>query len=80
MARIVRLEEGDLALDLFLRNLAEHTFREMMLKLTEGGHAIVDAIKQDENGDAGQRPTAKSNQEALDQARAGPKPVALPFP
>ena len=70
MAGIFGLKQSDLALRFLFRNLAEHILGEVMLKLPEGGHPIIDAIEQNENAEAGRSATAKSDKQALDQARA----------
>ena len=44
MARIVRLQQTDLAFGFFLRNLAEDILGEMMLEFAEGSHAVVNPI------------------------------------
>src|SRR6266704_7170890 len=67
MARIVRLEQGKLALGLFLWNLTKDTFGELVLELPEGGHAIIDAIEQEENADAREQAASQTDQQTLDQ-------------
>ena len=58
MAGVIGLEQIDFTLNFFLWNLSEHSLREMMLKLAERSHAIVDAIEKNKNGNAGKRAAA----------------------
>ncbi len=67
MAHVVGLEQIDLALGFFLRNLTEHIFRKVMLEFTERSHPVVDAIEQNENCQSGKRTDAKSDQQTFDQ-------------
>ena len=55
MSGVFRLQQADFALGLFLWNLAEHVLGEVMLKLAERGHPIVDAIEQEKNADSSER-------------------------
>ena len=80
MTGIVRLEEGDFALGLLLRNLAEDVLGEVVLELAERSHAIVDPIEQQQDGDAGEGAEAKTDQQALDQAGAHGDRRRSPFP
>src|SRR5206468_11916391 len=54
MPGIFRLQQADFALGLFLWNLAKHIFGEVMLKLAEGSHPIVDTIEQEKNSYSGE--------------------------
>ena len=68
MSRVVRLEQGDFALHLLFRDLAEDVFGEIMLKFAEGGHPVVDPIEQHKNCETGKRSKAKPDKQAHDQA------------
>ena len=70
----------DLALGFLLRNLAEDVLGEMMLEFAERGHAIVDPVEQQQDGDAGERAAAEADEQALEQARDEPTSAPWPFP
>ena len=80
MPRIIRLKQGNAALGLLLRNLAENVLGEMVLKFAEGGHAIVDPIEQEQDAEAGQRAAAETDQQTLEQAGAHGDGRSSPFP
>ncbi len=65
MSSIVRLQERDLALCFFLRDLAEDVLREVILELAERGHAVVDPVEQEKNRDTGSGAAAEPDEQAL---------------
>jgi len=40
----------------------EDVFREMVLKFTERGHAIINAIEEQKNADTGERTAGKADE------------------
>ena len=62
------------------RNLAKNIFGEMMLKLAERSHPIVDPIEQDQDDNPGKSAAAKTDKQALDQSRADGNRAVSPFP
>ena len=55
VARVVRLEQGDFALGFLPRDLAEDVLGEVMLKLAERSHPVVDPIEEQEDRDTRER-------------------------
>src|SRR4051812_12205881 len=70
MPRVIRLQERDFSLRFLLRNLAEDVLGEVVLKLTEGSHPIVNPIEQDEDGKAREKAKAKPDEQTHDEARS----------
>src|SRR6185503_3339227 len=67
VAGVVRLQEGDFSFDLLLGNLAQDILGKVALKFAEGGHAIVNPVEQEQNGNAAESPATKTDQETLEQ-------------
>jgi len=65
---VVRLKQSDLTFGLLFWKLAEDVFREMVLKFTERGHAIINAIEEQKNADTGERTAGKADEETLEQS------------
>jgi hypothetical protein len=66
MASVVRLEEGHAAFGFLFRNLTEDVFGEVVLKFTEGSHAIVDPIKEQKNSESREDTATKTNEESFE--------------
>ena len=66
MPGILGLEQADAALGFVLWNLAKDILGELMLEFAEGRHAIVDAIEQNQNRDAGQQTDSEADKKAFD--------------
>ena len=65
VARVVRLQQSDASLGFLFRNLSENVLREMVLEFAERRHPVVDPIEEQQNGDAGKRARAKTDEQAL---------------
>ena len=58
LPRGVRLQQSDLAFGFLARDLTQDMLGKVMLEFSEGSHAVVDTIEQEQDGDAGEQAEA----------------------
>src|SRR5436853_6263629 len=68
MSCVVGLKRVCFALRFLSGILCEYVLDRVMLSFTAGGHPVIDAVEQNENGQSRERANAEADEQALDQS------------